>query len=467
MKGIKENIEYYKEIKNNQNEVFKNINNKNDIFDLFVIVNYEVFKKPYFDSTFSSFLKNNEALIKQYFGENLQYNDILEKIDYKEINKKKEELLSIIKKELNLDIIIDSFYYLLFYKFKDIKEIKGRSNQGNVYINTTLTKFTNFLAVNLDNNKNLIELLYELYFFDLKDSKYEENEKIDANSYSFNDIEKLLSSCGSNLKAKIELDKIEYSKIIKKCFELFASVSSRVYDNFKFSFILFKGINNKITSNTITIIVDILMKEENEKDWTKFLKYFEKKTKVLFFKWTYYTKKNFLEKEKDKWINNATNLSKISGLLLSDILISNKFINNYQINLVGFNLGANVVKHCIKDLSKLNGKNNFVKFKDVILIGGATHIKHEEKWKKIIKNNVIDRFINCYSCCDDKLKSLYSKILNSNKSDKSPIGIKPLVLKDDKGVEIVENFDFTEDKYNQTTYDYEKVVQKVYSYQGL
>ena len=77
MKGIKENIEYYKEIKNNQNEVFKNINNKNYIFDLFVIVNYEVFKKPYFDSTFSSFLKNNVALIKQYFGENLTYNDIL------------------------------------------------------------------------------------------------------------------------------------------------------------------------------------------------------------------------------------------------------------------------------------------------------------------------------------------------------------------------------------------------------
>jgi hypothetical protein len=71
------------------------------------------------------------------------------------------------------------FYYLLFYKFKNIKEIKGRTNHGNVYINTVLTKFVNFLAENFDNlNKNLIGLLYELYSFYLNNAKYKDNEKI-------------------------------------------------------------------------------------------------------------------------------------------------------------------------------------------------------------------------------------------------------------------------------------------------
>jgi predicted alpha/beta-fold hydrolase len=99
-----------------------------------------------------------------------------------------------------------------------------------------------------------------------------------------------------------------------------------------------------------------------------------------------------------------------SAKILADILISNKLFNNFQINLVGFSLGANVVKYCIKELNDFNGKKNYIKFKNVILIGAATHLKHEDKWKDIIKNNVIDRFINCYSGCDDKLKSLYSKI---------------------------------------------------------
>ena len=70
---------------------------------------------------------------------------ILEKIDYKEISKKKEELFNIIKVYSDkVNIIIDSFYYLLFYKFKDIKEKKGQTNIGNVYINTILTKFVDY-----------------------------------------------------------------------------------------------------------------------------------------------------------------------------------------------------------------------------------------------------------------------------------------------------------------------------------
>ena len=460
---MKNNNEYYAKIKANKIGTFENINNKNDLFDLFVCVNYEVFKKPYFDSTFLSFLTNNEELIKQYFGENTKYKDILEKMELKEVDKKKEELLGVIKKDSDkLYIIIDSFYYLLFYKFKDTKEIKGRTNIGNVYINSVLTKFVNFLAIYIDNSKNtLIELLYELYSFDLKDAKYKENEKLEED-YRYYEVEKLLSSCGSNLKAKYELDKREYSKSIKDCFGIFEHLGTRICEDSIFSYFNLKAMNTKITSNTITIIIDVLSNEDKEKDWTKFMKYFEKKTKFLFFNWAYFTKKNFLKEKNNEEIEQSKNLSKCSAKLLSDLLISNKLLNNYQINLVGFNLGANVVKYVIKELNIINGKKNFVKFKNVILIGAATHLKDEAKWKELIKNNVIDRFINCYSGNDEELKSIYSKISKTNKLHKSPIGISALELKDEKGNNLVENYDFSNDKYDQLSYDFEKVAQKVF-----
>jgi hypothetical protein len=58
-----------------------------------------------------------------------------------------------------------------------------------------------------------------------------------------------------------------------------------------FSYFNLRGIDNKISSNTIIIIIDMLSKEESEKEWTKFMKYFGKKTMFLFFKWPYYSKK--------------------------------------------------------------------------------------------------------------------------------------------------------------------------------
>ena len=76
----KEKIEYYSKIKSNKIPVFENISNKNELFDFFITVNYDIFQKPYLlESTFSNFLKVNEELIKQTFGENIKYNEILEK----------------------------------------------------------------------------------------------------------------------------------------------------------------------------------------------------------------------------------------------------------------------------------------------------------------------------------------------------------------------------------------------------
>jgi hypothetical protein len=45
---------------------------------------------------------------------------------------------------------------------------------------------------------------------------------------------------------------------------------------------------------------------------------------------------------------------------------------------------------------------------------------------------------------------------------KSPLGITPVELKYEKGNNLIENFDLTNDKYNQMSYDFENVAQKVF-----
>ena len=466
----KEKSEYYEhfqKIKSYQITPFEKINNKNILFDLFVIVNSETFQKAYLDSTFLSFLKYNEELIKQIFGENLKYNELLEKNDYNE--DKQNELFNTIAKDSNdikaLSIIICSFYYLLFYKFKDVKEIKGRTNLGNVYINMILGTFVKFLSTKFSNiNPNLDIILKELYYFDITNSDYKNNDKVN-DSYYFSDAEKLMSTCGANLKAKFELDKKEYKKEANKNAEIFESLANRVCEDSIFYNFYLKRIDKNIYSNIITIIIDILHREDNEKEWKNFMNYFDKESIFYFYKWSSDTKKYLLStKNDDTRTINVKSLSKISGTLLADILISNKLFNNFQINLVGFNLGANVVKYCLKNLAELNGKKNYVKIKNVLLIGAAIHIKHEDKWKEIIKNNIVDKFINCYSSSDTKLKDFYSMCSDKNKPKKSPSGISTLEIKDDKNINLVTNVDFSGDKYDQSSYDFGKVAEKVFQY---
>ena len=208
-------------------------------------------------------------------------------------------------------------------------------------------------------------------------------------------------------------------------------------------------------------------KKDEVNEWVKFINYFDKETMFYFFKWSHISKNDLLKTNKSAIISNIKNISKFAGILLADILISNQIFNNYQINLVGFSLGANVIKYCIKELSiynnKYNYKDNYVTLKNVILIGGATHIKHEDKWIKHIKNIIIDRFINCYSNYDSLLEKFYFKISeNVKKLKKDPIGFDCLELKDDNGVNLVSNFDFSEDKYRQNRYDFENIAENIF-----
>ena len=119
----------------------------------------------------------NENLIKEYFGENIQYISIFgkfSKISGKEEKNENENLFQIIEKDINNNInnllnIISSFYYILFYRFKDDKRYRDLSNIGNVYINLILKNFVIFLDKRFKSkmqlNKSLFELFKELILF--------------------------------------------------------------------------------------------------------------------------------------------------------------------------------------------------------------------------------------------------------------------------------------------------------------
>jgi hypothetical protein len=156
---------------------------------------------------------------------------------------------------------------------------------------------------------------------------------------------------------------------------------------------------------------------------------------------------------------DAKNRGKICGKILAYILLSSEFFKDFQINLIGFSLGSFAIKYCIKELSKKNriDKNNYVNLKNVIFIGAATHIKNKDKWKEYIEEVITNRFINCYSEEDNVLKNLYRECPN-----KKAIGNEILVINNDKGSNLVSNFNFTRNHFYQFSYYLRIVAEKIF-----
>ena len=139
------------------------------------------------------------------------------------------------------------------------------------------------------------------------------------------------------------------------------------------------------------------------------------------------------------------------------ILFSNKFFKNFQINLVGFSLGAHVIKNCLEELNKLNNNENFIKIKNVILIAGATSINGNE-WKNIIENTITNKFINCYSKKDWVLRYFYkvSKLFQTE-----PVGLNYLnIINND--CNLVKNYNFTDNVFGHLSYNYNILCQKIF-----
>ena len=470
-------IELYENIKNNEINVFNDLTNKNEIFNLLIIINNSIFNKSYYGEPFSNFLKNNENLIKQYFGDNIKYDDILGKINNMNENEKnteKDNLFKKLEEDINLNTdklytLISSLYYIFNYKFKDTK-INKENNFGNIFINLILKNFVIFLDEKFagDFDKNLLDLLNLLYLSDI--CKTVENKK--TNNYTFEDINNVLKNSNENLFGMFEEQKTSFWQlkagpctILKKNLDqnLNKKEDFRPYNN-----IILKSLEKLIYSTNITIIVDFFSDiEKNQIDeWRDFIGYFKKETMFYFFNWSCITKDDLLQKGNVKKMNNrrkdidfSIKTSKICGKILAYILISNKFFPDLNINLIGFGLGCNVVKHCIKEMHVNKQNNSFINLKNVILIGGATHL-NKKKWKIYIEDLVADKFINCYSSEDEILKNFNE--IGSRRGNKKAIGIEKLDIKNEKDIDLVINHDFSEKKFDQLSYKLKFVVETIF-----
>ena len=472
--------EFYKSIKDSKIKIFNDINKKEELLYLFVLVNKDVFEKPYYGETFMSFLKTNENIIKRYFGENITYNEISEKInkmneEEERGNNQKDNLLQIILDELNnntdkLYIIISSFFYLMFYKFIDQKQNEEKSNLGNVYINSILKNFIIFLNNNINIDRDLFQVLNELY-------TYDENNSLDKDkknkNFSFEEIYSSLLRVNEKIKQKVLEFKNKYQEENLGLFSAFKKLLSgkinknkdEENENLKgFDKINLISVKEDVYSNTMTIIVDLQPnKGQNHIDeWKDFINFFNKETMFYFYQWSHISKEGLLVEKNLSYesLKSFIKTIKICGKLLAYILFSNKFFNDCQISLVGLGLGCYVIKECIKELYQINDNNSSFKLKNVILIGAAMHIKHKDKWKKYIEEIVVDRFINCFSKEDEILKNDYH--LSEEQSNKIKVGNESLEIKDDKGNNLVTNYDFSDNYFDLSSYKFEIVLEKVF-----
>lgn len=136
---------------------------------------------------------------------------------------------------------------------------------------------------------------------------------------------------------------------------------------------------------------------------------------VVNFMYNFVAKKgdtNYKETNKEnrqKMITNNKKISKIYGKFLAFILATRSVFKFHSVSLLGYSLGCNVIKHCLKELKKMstNGIKVDEIINNVIFIGGACKLEENGKHKDIFEA-VSGKVINCFSFYDNIIKNYYS-----------------------------------------------------------
>ena len=473
-------IELFESFRDNKSIPLNNfVNIKFEILYLFISVNIKIFHKSYCREPFLTFFEANEDILKEYFGNNIKYFDIANtflKLQGNqvivELEKNYEALEKQIKGEDQIYNLISSFYYLLLYKFKDSKQpnLKGISN---ILVNLTLTNFVIFLderfKQKLNLTKNLFDALKELYLYNINDLISKKLCRKTNPLYDYELIDKLLSK-DENVKSKYEELKKQFPQegfftIIKKNLDHKFNPEMDLND-FKKNLKLIP-VEPNVYSNTVTIIIDGFSIEDHVllDEWKEFLNYFPKETMFYFFKCALDSKNNLLRDGSYKRLKRAKNefkeiqkKTKLLGSLLACILYSKGFFRGFHVNLVGYSFGNMIIKQCLKDLYEINNQNNFVKIKSVILIGATINFHEKKLWKTIIESLILDRLINCFSQADEVLKNLFS--INMGKS--IALGSDFATILDDNDENIISNFNFSENQFNQFNYKKGVIAESIF-----
>ena len=411
-------IDFYEKMKNNQMQLFQGINKRYELFCLFLCLNKSLFLKRYIDNKFSCFLEWNIDLIRMYFGNNINYADIVNylnqlktpQIKGNNCQKQEDIIFNNISSTLNNNIniisnIISSFYILLFYKFKNIYKTDAKCNIDNTHLTVALKNLVIYLnekcPTYANNGINLFQLLMDLINYDVDYLKKFDKFFCEKNkSYSFYDIDFIL---GDNQRYK----ELKESRINKYNNDLDDGVITLIKKNwnncgyikdFELYFKL-KSIDEDVLSNSITILIDGADFDTNEDkfNWNQFISKFNGETNFYELNWP--NKIVDLKTKTQKKERTLKFIAKTCGKLLGYILYSEKFFPNFQINLVGLNYGCFIIKNCLKLLEKLNNSLDSKKIfiKNVVFINGAINIKNKMNWGNIFENLIVDKIINCYS----------------------------------------------------------------------
>lgn len=268
------------------------------------------------------------------------------------------------------------------------------------------------------------------------------------------------------------------------------SIILSIFDFYKkendLSPISFTPLNPDIHSTTCNIMISGFLSEndELEHNWKMMVNSISSNEECYFYNWPAQTAKSiavrFLTKnitsvlldsfkdlkglvkeespEKQFLISKTT--SKNAGKILAFILASRKVFTYKTINLIGFSLGVNVIKNCIKQLYHIHTVMK-ISCDDIIqstlMMAGASVIRNERKdaYANFYNAMISGRVFHCYSFQDAILNVLFTLATNKN-----PIGNKSLEI---PFLKKLVNCDFSEFNLGHMDYgkNFDLIVKKI------
>ena len=488
IKKLNKNSFIYQSKENSENEALI------DYFCKFLNGELQPFQRGDKDVLFNIFLysnlkdiyKNNkikEIILSNYYEISKCFLNNWENIDFfqDEINNKKEigyiddKLSETYKKyQLNDSHIYNlaSYFYLVLIAIKDNNSrnsIIFKNNNvsiDNPFLNKILKNILNGFFVYCPNKNYEFETYINFinYFnnYIIVNGTCEKENK----TYDFSTIVSIIRKSKLDLINK-HLDLYKEKMITEDKKTLTKKLMSIFnYDEFKNSMINLIPLTKNRHSNTITILISgFLSQKDDINTWKLFFNYDRNNSNYYLFRWPSSDISTLIFKSLI-FIFNAANLfiqcknkAKFAGKILALILASNEEFNNCQINLVGFSLGGQVTKYCLKELEAIKGHR--VMINNVCFLAGATVIHQEKKkfWRNVFRNNVGGRVINCFSRYDWVLENLFKFCVNKN-----PIGLNKLNIKDENDeFYIVEDYDLSDLKLGHTEYrdNFDKILKRI------
>jgi len=454
-KGINEKKQefllYYSDLINEKSVPFQSFDKK-VLFDILI---YSNLKDIYINEKIKKiFIKNRSDISDCFNYYNNDFGNLInnkKETDYID-NKLKETFNKYEINDLHL-YIIASYFYLIMNVMKDInysnnKDIDIDFNKNNININKP---FFNRILRNVLYNFSLYcpsqIYIFEIYLYLIKCfNEYiftNGNSEKENKEYNINVMEYIIKNSyffGIYDNFKYFIEKIKEIEIDE----------NNIFNSQNFSLI---PLQKKRNSNTINILVSGFLSEKDDiNTWKHFFNYDKKYSNYYFFRWPSSDIITYIYKTYKFWLKSSElflkcrQKAKNAGKILAIFLACNQEFNNCQINLVGFSLGCQVVKYCIKELENIEGHRDMIN--NVLFMGGATVINKDKEniWKNIFIKNVGGKIINCYSKYDYILKYLFTMCVGKN-----PIGLHKIDLKIGK-YNVVENYDFSDLKLGHLNY---------------